>query len=99
MPLRLPSRRLVALLCELYEGAAPEAVLGLEPTLFDDLGIVRMVSPTRLAGLVTRRNCLEPKLVRAFHIADQQRVHGLPRGGKEPDARCAHVMCEQLECT
>jgi cysteine desulfuration protein SufE len=46
---------LVALLCELYEGAAPDAVLGLEPTLFDDLGIVRMVSPTRLAGLASVR--------------------------------------------
>ena len=46
---------LVALLCELYEGATPEAVLGLEPTLFDDLGIVRMVSPTRLAGLASVR--------------------------------------------
>ena len=46
---------LVALLCELYDGAAPEAVLALEPTLFDDLGIVRMVSPTRLAGLASVR--------------------------------------------
>ena len=46
---------LVALLCELYEGASPEAVLALEPTLFDDLGIVRMVSPTRLAGLASVR--------------------------------------------
>ena len=46
---------LVALLCELYEGATPEAVLGLEPTLFDDLGIVRMVSGTRLAGLASVR--------------------------------------------
>ena len=46
---------LVALLCELYDGAAPEAVLDLEPTLFDDLGIVRMVSPTRLAGLASVR--------------------------------------------
>ena len=46
---------LVALLCELYEGATPEAVLALEPTLFDDLGIVRMVSGTRLAGLASVR--------------------------------------------
>jgi cysteine desulfuration protein SufE len=46
---------LVALLCELYEGAAPEAVLALEPTLFDELGIVRMVSGTRLAGLASVR--------------------------------------------
>jgi cysteine desulfuration protein SufE len=46
---------LVALLCELYDGAAPDEVLALEPTLFDDLGIVRMVSPTRLAGLASVR--------------------------------------------
>ena len=46
---------LVALLCELYEGETPDAVLALEPTLFDDLGIVRMVSPTRLAGLASVR--------------------------------------------
>ena len=46
---------LVALLCELYEGAVPDEVLGLEPTLFDDLGITRMVSPTRLAGLASVR--------------------------------------------
>jgi len=46
---------LVALLCELYDGATPEAVLALEPTLFDDLGIARMISPTRLAGLASVR--------------------------------------------
>ena len=46
---------LVALLCELYDGATPEAVLGLEPTLFEDLGITRTVSPTRLNGLASVR--------------------------------------------
>jgi cysteine desulfuration protein SufE len=46
---------LVALLCELYEGAVPDEVLALEPTLFEDLGIARMVSPTRLAGLASVR--------------------------------------------
>ena len=49
---------LVALLCELYEGATPEEVLGMEPTLFEDLGIVRMVSGTRLAGLASVRQCM-----------------------------------------
>jgi cysteine desulfuration protein SufE len=42
---------LVGLLCELYEGAAPDEVIAFEPTLFEDLGIVRMISPTRIAGL------------------------------------------------
>lgn len=46
---------LVGLLCELYEGAPPEEVLAVEPTLFEDLGIVRMVSPTRIAGLASVR--------------------------------------------
>src|SRR5438128_11348210 len=46
---------LVALLCELYEGASPEAVLGMEPTLFEELGFARMISPTRLNGLASVR--------------------------------------------
>lgn len=46
---------LVGLLCELYEGASTEEVLTLEPTLFEDLGILRMVSPTRIAGLASVR--------------------------------------------
>jgi cysteine desulfuration protein SufE len=46
---------LVGLLCELYEGAAPVDVLALEPTLFEDLGIIRMISPTRIAGLAAVR--------------------------------------------
>lgn len=46
---------LVALLCELYEGAAPDDALAFEPTIFEDLGIVRMVSGTRLAGLASVR--------------------------------------------
>jgi cysteine desulfuration protein SufE len=48
-------KALVGLLCELYEGAAPEDVLRTEPTLFETLGIARMVSPTRLAGLASVR--------------------------------------------
>jgi len=46
---------LVGLLCELYEGASPEDVLTLEPTAFEDLGIIRMISPTRIAGLASVR--------------------------------------------
>jgi cysteine desulfuration protein SufE len=61
---------LVALLCELYDGATPDAVLGLEPTLFDDLGIVRMVSPTRLAGLASVRQRMKQIAV-AFATAHQ----------------------------
>ena len=42
---------LVALLCELYEGASPTEVRDFEPTLVEDLGFDRMISPTRLNGL------------------------------------------------
>ncbi|MEO6787939.1 MAG: SufE family protein [Chthoniobacteraceae bacterium] len=46
---------LVGLLCELFEGAAPEDVIAFEPTLIEDLGIARMISPTRIAGLASVR--------------------------------------------
>ena len=46
---------LVGLLCELFEGAAPEEVIAFEPTLIEDLGIARMISGTRLAGLASVR--------------------------------------------
>lgn len=46
---------LVALLCELYEGGTPAEVRELEPTLIEDLGFSRMISPTRLNGLVAVR--------------------------------------------
>ena len=42
---------LVALLCELYDGATPEEAREFEPTLVEDLGLDRMISPTRLNGL------------------------------------------------
>ena len=46
---------LVGLLCELYEDATPDEVVTFEPTLIEDLGIARMISPTRLAGLAAVR--------------------------------------------
>ena len=67
---------LVALLCELYEGASPDAVLGLEPTLFDDLGIVRMVSPTRLAGLASVRQRM--KQIAVAFAAEEPLLHTDP---------------------
>lgn len=42
---------LVGLLCELYEGAHTDEVLAFEPTLIEGLGIARMISPTRIAGI------------------------------------------------
>lgn len=56
---------LVGLLCELYEGAKPDDVIAFEPTLIDDLGIARMISPTRLAGLASVRGRMR-QLATAF---------------------------------
>jgi cysteine desulfuration protein SufE len=46
---------LVALLCELYEGGTACEVRELEPTLIEELGLSRMISPTRLNGLAAVR--------------------------------------------
>ena len=46
---------LVALLCELYDGGTPAEVRELEPTLIEELGFSRMISPTRLNGLAAVR--------------------------------------------
>ncbi len=44
-------RGLAAFLAEFYEGARAEEAAEFTPTLLDDLGIGRMLSPTRLHGL------------------------------------------------
>ena len=46
---------LVALLCEVYDGATPADALAVEPTIFAELGFTRMVTPTRLNGLAAVR--------------------------------------------
>ncbi len=46
---------LVALLVDLYEGGTPADILATEPTLLDDLGITRDLTPTRRNGLVAVR--------------------------------------------
>ncbi|MEI9895498.1 MAG: SufE family protein [Chthoniobacter sp.] len=52
---------LVALLCELYDGATAEEVATLEPEIFSALGLDRQISPTRLHGLASVR-----AMIRAF---------------------------------
>jgi cysteine desulfuration protein SufE len=42
---------LVNLLCELYSGATPEEILNVEPTVWEQCGFLKMLSPTRLNGL------------------------------------------------
>jgi cysteine desulfuration protein SufE len=44
-------RGIVALLCDLYSGAAPEDIVRTEPGLVEELGLLRTLSPTRLNGL------------------------------------------------
>jgi cysteine desulfuration protein SufE len=47
---------LVALMCELYDGAPSAEVQSVEPVWVDRLGFSRMITPTRLNGLAAVRN-------------------------------------------
>jgi cysteine desulfuration protein SufE len=42
---------LVALFCELHDGSTPEEITAFEPSLFEELGILKNLSPTRINGL------------------------------------------------
>jgi len=44
-------RGLLKLICDLYTGATPAEVVATEPILFEELGLARNLSPTRLNGL------------------------------------------------
>ena len=44
-------RGLLKLICDLYTGATPAEVATVEPLLFEELGLARNLSPTRLNGL------------------------------------------------
>ena len=44
-------RGLLKLLCDFYSDAAPAEVAATEPVLFEELGLARNLSPTRLNGL------------------------------------------------
>lgn len=46
---------LVGLLCEIYDGASPDEILAVEPSILHDLGIFRNLSPTRQNGLAAVR--------------------------------------------
>ena len=52
---------LVTLLCEIYDGAAPQEIIAVEPTVFEGLGIAKNLTPTRLNGLASVR-----RAIRAF---------------------------------
>lgn len=44
-------RGLLALMCDFYSDASPVEVAATEPALFEELGLARNLSPTRLNGL------------------------------------------------
>jgi cysteine desulfuration protein SufE len=46
---------LVALLCEIYDGATPGDVAAVEPKIIPALNLDRQISPTRLHGLASVR--------------------------------------------
>jgi cysteine desulfuration protein SufE len=48
-------KALVALMIELYDGSTPAEIVTTEPTLFDELGLSRDLSPTRRNGLAAVR--------------------------------------------
>ena len=48
-------RGLIGLLCDLYNDAPPEEIVAVEPELFENLGIARNLTPTRLNGLAAVR--------------------------------------------
>jgi cysteine desulfuration protein SufE len=50
---------LVALMCEIYDSSVPSDAAVTEPTIFDDLGFSRMITPTRLNGLAAVRSRIQ----------------------------------------
>ena len=48
-------RGLLKLMCELYSGGVPSEIIAADTTLFEELGLVRNLSPTRLNGLQSVR--------------------------------------------
>ncbi len=52
---------LARVLCEIYDDAAPEEIVATEATIFEELGIAKILTPTRLNGLANVR-----EKIRAF---------------------------------
>jgi cysteine desulfuration protein SufE len=49
-------RGLLVLMCDFYSGASPADIVATEPSLIDELGLARNLSPTRLNGLRSVRD-------------------------------------------
>lgn len=48
-------RGLVALLCDMYDGGTPDEIVRTEPTMLEDLELLRDLTPTRRNGLAAVR--------------------------------------------
>ena len=64
-------KALVALICQLYDGADPAEVPGFNPVLLEELHLDRQLSPTRLNGL--------------HQVIEHIRAQGSERGLKIPN--------------
>jgi cysteine desulfuration protein SufE len=49
---------LVTMLCGIYDGATPAEVVGEEPAVLEELGILRNLTPTRQNGLAAVRRVM-----------------------------------------
>ncbi len=57
-------RGLIALLCEIYDGADASDIVAAEPVLFERLGLLRDLTPTRRNGLAGARAHIKAQAVR-----------------------------------
>lgn len=58
-------RGLVALLCDTYDGGTPAEIVSVEPTFFEELDLLRDLTPTRRNGLAAVRARLKALAVAA----------------------------------
>ena len=57
---------LVGLLCDAYEGGAVEEVGSQEPIIWERLGLLKQLTPTRLNGLAAVRQAIRTAALRAI---------------------------------
>ncbi|WP_043589271.1 SufE family protein [Geminisphaera colitermitum] len=55
---------LIALLCEIYDGASAEEIVATEPVVLEQLGLLRDLTPTRRNGLAGARAHIKARAAR-----------------------------------
>ncbi len=60
-------RGLVALVCEIYEGGTPEEIVATEPTVLEELDLIRDLTPTRRNGLAAVRSRIKALALEQVH--------------------------------